>query len=193
MRLPAELRLMVYERIHIRTIHATASREETGTPIIRVVLRFLDRGILQTSKLVRHEAYWCLHEETAKIGAPVQLIADCEHFGKVPDILKRRRHTLNAVLNLKEVERKTLGLHEMHFKEDKMDRMRLEIWGRLANLQLQHRNEFQIGVWIHRDAHFSSFLDDLRSTVEDTMLALPTALAVASFDWEYKHEVPEAD
>jgi hypothetical protein len=96
-------------------------------------------------------------------------------------------------VRLKEVERRTLSPHEMHFKEDKIDKIRLEIWGRLANLQLQHHNEFQIGVWIHRDAHFSSLFDDLQSTVEDTMLALPTTLTVASLDWEYKHEVLEAD
>jgi hypothetical protein len=91
MRLPAELRIMIYERIYVRTLHATVCRDESGTPVIRGVLRFLERAILQTNKLVRHEAYWCLHEKTTKIGAPVQLIADCEHFDEVTNVLKTRR------------------------------------------------------------------------------------------------------
>jgi hypothetical protein len=56
-RLPKEVRLMVYERLPIRTVHVVARRdEEDDPPTIIVAMRFLERNILSTNKVISSEA-----------------------------------------------------------------------------------------------------------------------------------------
>ena len=191
--LPKELRIMVYERIPVQTLFATAIRDETGTPVVRVVLGFVERNILQTNHFLRDEAEVYIHRETAKISSPVQVIADCESFHRVPALIAQCHRAQNVQLRMKEKERSNLGVSKLLFKEKKMDAMRTDIWARLAKLHLATRNEIQIGIWIHRDVNFGPVLDTLEDSVDRLMNVLGTVLATVSFDWEYQDEIDEAD
>jgi hypothetical protein len=191
--LPKELRIMVYEYIPVQTLFATASRDETGTPVVRVVLRFVERNILQTNHFLRNEAEVYIHRETARISSPVQVIADCEFFHDVPAIIAWCHRAQSVQLRMLGTDRARLGLGAMHFMEEKMDAMRTDVWARLAKMNLATRNEIQIGMWVHRDVNLAPFLDTLEDSVDRVMNAIGTVLATVSFDWENKDEIDEAD
>jgi hypothetical protein len=70
--------MMVYERMPVRTLFATTSQDGTGISVVRLVLRFLERGTLHTNSFVRDEAEAFINCETANIAYPVQVIADYE-------------------------------------------------------------------------------------------------------------------
>jgi hypothetical protein len=60
-------------------------------------------------------------------------------------------------------------------------------------MQVHARNEFQIGIWIHRDVDLAPFLDRLDDSANRLMLAIGTVMATIPFDREYRHETLEAD
>jgi hypothetical protein len=66
--------------------------------------------------------------KTANIAYPVQVIADYErYFHGVAGIIARCHRAQGVLLNMKEIERKILGLRDMRFKEDTKDAMMFEI------------------------------------------------------------------
>jgi hypothetical protein len=49
-------------------------------------------------------------------------------------------------------------------------------------MQVHARNEFQIGIWIHRDVDLAPFLDRLDDSADRLMLAIGTVMATIPFD-----------
>lgn len=75
MGLPAELRLMIYEHLPKRTMFSAANRDKDGKPKVILVLRFVERDILQTCKLIRREANPVVNTNTLKYDSP-RIITD---------------------------------------------------------------------------------------------------------------------
>ena len=188
--LPKEIRLMVYERLPIRTTHIVASRDtESDTSTVLVILRFLERNILATSKAISREAEAILETETSKCG-PVQVIVNAPFLEDVAPVLQSLGNTQSALLRMRDSDRAALLRGQKHAQSMLMT----EIWRRVSNLQLSIREEIHIGIWVRCEADM--YMDTLTATLEENVtlmiIASPgTADLTVDSDWEAVEEFDE--
>lgn len=172
-RLPAELRGQVYKYLHCTMKYATVRRDETRTPVVVVRFSYIERAIVAVSKAIRNEAEKVIDEETQKCG-PAQLIADCDYFHLVPEVLADVRNARNSYvppnMGLADDEREDFNARftgRNLVEQARMDAVMYRMWTRLANLHLKMDERIEIGVWIGNDAACYKFVQRLDSAIED--------------------------
>ncbi|KAH6866834.1 hypothetical protein J4E91_003922 [Alternaria rosae] len=172
-RLPAELRGHVYKYLHCTTKYATARRDEARTPVVVVRFSYIERAIVAVSTAIRNEAEKVIDEETQKCG-PAQLIADCDYFHLVPEVLADIRNARNSYvppnMGLAVDEREDFNIRftgRNLLEQARMDAVMYQMWMRLANLYLKTNERIEIGVWIGNDAACYEFVQQLDSAIED--------------------------
>jgi len=172
-RLPAELRTAVYKNLHCTTKYAIARRDKIRTPVVVVRFSYIERAIVAVSKAIRNEAEKVIDEETQKCG-PAQLIADCDYFHFVPEVLANVRNARKGYvppnMGLADDEREnfdTVFTRRNLIEQARMDAVMYQMWMRLANLYLKTNERIEVGVWIGNDAACEEFVELLPSAIED--------------------------
>jgi hypothetical protein len=89
LRLPKCIRRQIYEYLPVRTKYVPGYRGESNDsvykdkPVVFLVLRHIERTILQTCRQLSTEAEPILEIETMKLG-PARLIVAAEYFHRIP-------------------------------------------------------------------------------------------------------------
>jgi hypothetical protein len=89
LRLPKHIRRQIYEYLPVRTKYVPGYRGESNDrdykdrPVAFLVLRYVERIIVQTCRQLSTEAEPILEIETMKLG-PARLIVAAEYFHRIP-------------------------------------------------------------------------------------------------------------
>jgi hypothetical protein len=171
--LPPEVRVEIYKYLPCTTKYATARRDEAGTPVVVFRFSYIERAIVAVSKLIRNEAESVIDSETHKCG-PVQLIADCDYFHLIPEIMADVRNARNVFvpsnMGLADAERESFSTtftSKNLIERTRMDAAMSQMWIRLANLYLRSDKRVEVGIWIANDAACDLFVQKLDSAIDD--------------------------
>ncbi|KAL1608092.1 hypothetical protein SLS60_003031 [Paraconiothyrium brasiliense] len=145
--LPIHIRRLIYEQLPVRIQYISGYRGEShdqkykNKPVVILVLRYVERAIVQTCRQLATEAEPILEIETMKLDPPCLIVA-AEYFHRIPhDIrfLRRMQDDENwQRLRLTEERREGKGLEDQ----------RILMWARIMHLNLLSSKCIRIGIFI---------------------------------------------
>ncbi|KAL5445782.1 hypothetical protein PMIN06_007961 [Paraphaeosphaeria minitans] len=172
--LPNSIRRQIYECLPVRTRHVPGYRASSSDriykvkPVVILVLRYVERAIVQTCRQLAAEAEPVLEIETMKLGPPT-LTVTAEYFHRiVQDIQFLRRMQDDASwprLRISEQDRANKSLEDQ----------KILMWARILQLNLLSEKCIRIGVFVGKQAQESGdlqFLNNLAKQLERIM-AIP--------------------
>ncbi|OAG09185.1 uncharacterized protein CC84DRAFT_1255299 [Paraphaeosphaeria sporulosa] len=169
--LPKSIRRQIYECLPVCTRHVPGYRDDSDDniykdkPVVILVLRYVERAIVQTYRQLAAEAEPVLEIKTMKLGPP-RLIASVEY-------LKRITHDLQFLHRMQDdASWPRLRISKQDLANKTLETQKILMWARILQLNLLSEKYICIGVFVGKRAQESGgrqLLDNLAMQLEQTM------------------------
>ncbi|KAJ4353679.1 uncharacterized protein N0V89_005409 [Didymosphaeria variabile] len=147
--LPKHIRRLIYEQLPARTKYISGYRGESNDqvyknkPVVILVLRYVERTILQTCRQIATEAEPILEIKTMKLGPPCLIVA-AEYFHRIP-------HDIRFLRRMQDDELwQRLKITKEHRSDKDLNDQRILMWARIMHLNLLSSKIIRIGIFIRK-------------------------------------------
>lgn len=182
--LAPELRVLIYERLPIKTIYTALKSDEAGVPTVVLDLCLPERAILQVQKeTVTREAEPDILKLTKACG-PMRILVHHQRLDEIPAALNHFQYVQATDAPLLMEDNHQQICEALPDEGGTIDHVQVQMWARLANF---HTNtDIEIGIWVEPGSPVTSlfaYAHQYAADIMDPQYHDGTSTFTAVFDW----------